>query len=67
MEILRVEDILRELGIDERVVFYGLEDIETRHPIWKVYAFIKQMSPHFVKFLDLPPSKLHGVLTRMVI
>jgi len=67
MEILRVEDILRELGIDERVVFYGLEDIETKHPIWKVYAFIKQMSPHFVKFLDLPPAKLHGVLTRMVI
>jgi KUP system potassium uptake protein len=67
MEILRVEDILRELGIDERVVFYGLEDIETKHPIWKVYAFIKQMSPHFVKFLDLPPLKLHGVLTRMVI
>jgi len=67
MELLRVEDILRELGIDERVVFYGLEDIETKHPIWKIYAFIKQVSPHFVKFLDLPPSKLHGVLTRMVI
>jgi len=67
MEYLRVEDILRENGIDERVIFYGLEDIETRHPIWKLYAFIKQLSPHFVKFLELPPTKLHGVLTRIEI
>lgn len=67
MEYLRVEDILREQGIDERVIFYGLEDIETRHPVWKLYAFIKQLSPHFVKFLELPPTKLHGVLTRIEI
>ncbi|QER42587.1 KUP/HAK/KT family potassium transporter [Thermodesulfobacterium sp. TA1] len=65
MEILKVEDILREQGIDERVIFYGLEDIETQHPIWKIYSFIKQISPHFVKFLNLPPAKLHGVLTRI--
>ncbi|BAU23757.1 potassium transporter Kup [Caldimicrobium thiodismutans] len=67
MEYLRVEDILREHGIDERAIFYGLEDIETRHPIWKLYALIKQLSPHFVKFLDLPATKLHGVLTRIEI
>lgn len=65
MEVLRVEDILREHGIDERAIFYGLEDIETRHPIWKLYAFIKHLSPHFIKFLELPPTKLHGVLTRV--
>ncbi|MGC9018061.1 MAG: KUP/HAK/KT family potassium transporter [Caldimicrobium sp.] len=65
MEYLRVENILREQGIDERVIFYGLEDIETKHPIWKLYALLKQLSPHFVKFIDLPPTKLHGVLTRV--
>lgn len=65
MEPLRIEDILREQGIDERAIFYGLEDIETKHPIWKLYAFIKHLSPHFIKFLELPPTKLHGVLTRV--
>ncbi|HCE80480.1 MAG TPA: potassium transporter Kup [Thermodesulfobacterium commune] len=65
MERLKVEDILKEQGINERVIFYGLEDIETQHPVWKAYAFIKQISPHFVKFLNLPPAKLHGVLTRI--
>jgi KUP system potassium uptake protein len=65
MEILRVEEILRENGIEERVIFYGLEEIQTSSPLWKIYAFIKQISPHFVKFLDLPPTKLHGVLTRL--
>lgn len=65
MERFKVEDILKEHGINERVIFYGLEDIETQHPVWKAYIFIKQISPHFVKFLNLPPAKLHGVLTRI--
>lgn len=65
MEYIKLEDILRENGIDERAIFYGLEDIETRHPIWKLYAFIKRFSPHFIKFLELPSTKLHGVLTRV--
>ncbi len=67
MEYFRVEDILRENGIDERAIFYGIEDIETKHPLWKLYALLKQFSPHFVKFLELPPTKLHGVLTRVEI
>lgn len=67
MEPLKVEDILRELGIDERAVFYGLEEIETVHPLWKLYSLLKQLSPHYVKFLELPATKLHGVVTRVVI
>ncbi|MFN3505215.1 MAG: KUP/HAK/KT family potassium transporter [Caldimicrobium sp.] len=67
MEILKVEDILREQNIDERAIFYGLEDIETKHPLWKLYAMIKQLSPHYIKFLDLPITKLHGVITRVEI
>ncbi|MCS7149631.1 MAG: KUP/HAK/KT family potassium transporter [Caldimicrobium sp.] len=65
MEPLRIEDILREHGIDERAIFYGLETIETRHPVWKLYGLIKHLSPHFIKFLELPTTKLHGVLTRV--
>ncbi|MEN2985992.1 MAG: KUP/HAK/KT family potassium transporter [Thermodesulfovibrionaceae bacterium] len=65
MEYVNVENILREQGINERAIFYGFEDIKTENPIWKLYAFIKQASPHFVKFLELPPTKLHGVITRV--
>ncbi len=65
MEYLNVENILREHNINERVIFYGIEDIKTENPIWKLYAFIKQASPHFVKFLELPSTKLHGVITRL--
>ncbi|PMP95629.1 MAG: potassium transporter Kup [Thermodesulfobacterium geofontis] len=67
MERLNVEDILRENGIEEKVIFYGLEDIEAKNIIWKLYAFIKQISSHYVKFLELPSHKLHGVLTRIEI
>ncbi len=67
MEFLKVEEILREHGIDERAIFYGLEDIETKHPLWKLYALIKQISPHYIKFLELPITKLHGVITRVEI
>lgn len=65
MEVVNVEGILRKYGINERVIFYGLEDITTKNPIWKLYVFIKEISPHFIKFLDLPPTKLHGVVTRI--
>ncbi|MCS7279896.1 MAG: KUP/HAK/KT family potassium transporter [Thermodesulfobacteriaceae bacterium] len=65
MEYINVENILREHGINERAIFYGFEDIKTENPVWKLYAFIKQASPHFVKFLELPSTKLHGVITRL--
>ncbi len=65
MEVIDVEEILREAGIDERVVFYGLEDIDTRNIIWKAFAVIKRLTPTFIKFYKFPPKKLHGVLTKI--
>ncbi|TAN40293.1 MAG: potassium transporter Kup [Nitrospirae bacterium] len=65
MEVIDVEEILREAGIEERVVFYGLEDISTKNVIWKMFAVIKRLTPPFIKFYKFPPRKLHGVLTKV--
>ena len=65
MEMVDVEEILREAGIEERTVFYGLEDIITANPIWKVFHFIKRNTPPFINFYKFPPKKLHGVLTKV--
>jgi len=66
MEIVDVEEILREAGIEERTVFYGLEDIASRNLIWKTFALTKRITPAFINFYQLPQKKLHGVLTKMV-
>jgi KUP system potassium uptake protein len=64
MEIIDVEQILRDNGITEKTIFYGIEDIFTTNPIWKVFSVIKKLSPSFVQFYRLPTDELHGVLTR---
>jgi len=63
MEVLNVEKILSNAGIDAKVIFYGLEEIVTKQVIWKVFALIKRLTPSFVQFYKLPSSKLHGVIT----
>lgn len=65
MEVVDVEELLRESGIEERTVFYGLEDIITSNPFWKVFYFIKRNTPPFINFYKLPSKKLHGVLTKV--
>jgi KUP system potassium uptake protein len=65
MEILDVEDILKEAGIDEKAIFYGFEEIVTRNIIWKLFAILKRVTPSFVQFYKLPSHKLHGVITRV--
>ena len=65
MEVIDVEEILREAGVDEKAIFYGLEDVITRNPLWKIFSVIKKLSPAFVQFYKLPAHKLHGVITRV--
>ena len=65
MEVIDVEEILREAGIEERVVFYGLEDITTKNLFWKIFSLIKRITPTFIRFYNIPPKKLHGVFTKV--
>ncbi|CAM6054157.1 unnamed protein product, partial [Sphagnum tenellum] len=63
MEVLDIEKILHNAGIDATVIFYGLEQIVTKNIVWKVFSLILRISPSFVQFYKLPPYKLHGVVT----
>lgn len=64
-EILDIESLIKEHGIQEKVIFYGVEDIITRNPIWHLFSLIKQVTPNFVQFSKLPPSRLQGIVTRV--
>ncbi len=64
MEVPDLPKIFREAGLQEKVIFYGVEDIVTGNFILKIYSFLKKITPSFVKFYKLPYNKLHGVVTR---
>ena len=65
MEVIDVEELMREAGIEERVVFYGIEDILTGNLVWKAFSLVKKITPTFIKFYKFPPKKLHGVITEV--
>lgn len=65
MEIADISMILKDAEIDEKTIFYGMEDIVTTHFIWRVFAAIKRLSPSMVQFYKLPSDKIHGVVTRV--
>ena len=65
MEIMNLEKIIDKARIDPKVIFYGMEDIETKNILWKFFALIKKLTPSFVQFYKLPVQKLHGVVMRV--
>ena len=65
MEVISVERLMKHAGIDEKTIFYGLEDIATKNVFWKMFSLIKRISPTFIQFHKLPVHKLHGVVTRV--
>jgi KUP system potassium uptake protein len=65
MEIVDIGSILKEADIDEKTIFYGMEDIITTHVVWRIFAAIKRLSPSVVQFYKLPSDKIHGVVTRV--
>jgi KUP system potassium uptake protein len=65
MEIVDIGKILEEAEIDEKTIFYGMEDIITVHLLWRIFAIIKRLTPSVVQFYKLPADKIHGVVTRV--
>jgi KUP system potassium uptake protein len=63
MEVLNVENVLKNAGINAKVIFYGLDEIVTKNIFMRVFSIIKRLSPSFVQFHELPRNKLHGVVT----
>ncbi len=65
MEIVNIETIFSEVGIDEKTIFYGMEEIVPSRLPWRIFSIIKKLTPSIVQFYRLPPEKIHGVLTRI--
>ena len=65
MEVVDIDHIMNEAGIKARVIFYGVEDILTTSPVWRIYAVIKKMAPSFVQFYKMPIHAVHGVISRI--
>ena len=65
MEVPDVEEILREAGISEKTIFYGVEEIIPSNIVWQVFSVMKRLTPNIVQFYKLPANKLHGVVTRV--
>ncbi|MBI5739343.1 MAG: KUP/HAK/KT family potassium transporter [Nitrospirae bacterium] len=65
MEVISAEDVMRQAGIDERAIYYGLEDISAENPVWKLFSLIKRVLPTFIRFYEFPSSKMHGVITKV--
>jgi KUP system potassium uptake protein len=65
MEIVDIDKILKDAEIDEKTIFYGMEDIITTHIIWRIFATLKRLTPSVVQFYQLPSDKIHGVVTRV--
>jgi len=65
MEIADIGHILKEAEIDEKTIFYGMEDIVTVHIVWRIFAILKKLSPSMVQFYKLPSDRIHGVVTRV--
>lgn len=65
MEMFKLEKVLKALDIEERAIFYGVEDIETENFFWHIFSVIKKITPTFVSFYNLPVNKIHGVITQV--
>ncbi len=65
MEHIAIEELLHQHGVQEKVIFYGIEDIATSNLVWKFFSVIKRLTPNFVQFNKLPAAKLQGVVTRV--
>lgn len=65
MEVFKLEGVLKALDIEEKAIFYGVEEIETTNFFWHIFALIKKITPTFVNFYNLPKHKIHGVVTQI--
>jgi KUP system potassium uptake protein len=65
MQMIDLMKIIRDAGIEEKTIFYGMEEIVSRKLVWKIFYAIKRLCPSFVQYHRLPHNKVHGVVTRI--
>ena len=57
MEIVDIGHILKEAEIDEKTIFYGMEDIITTHIVWRIFGAIKRLSPSLCNSTSCPRTR----------
>ncbi len=67
MQKFKIEDILKDLKIKEKVIFYGVEDMQTNNIFWKIFRIMKKITPSFVDYYHLPAHKVRGIITKIVV
>jgi len=58
-----VEKLLLKARINEKTIFYGIENIQTDNFFWYIFVFIKKLTPNIIQFYKFPRNKTHGVVT----
>ena len=59
-ELLDIENILKEHGIYEKIIFYGIEDIVTRNPLWHGLQLYQEEHPQLRSVLQTSPEQVAG-------
>lgn len=67
MEIPDLPALFKKWGFNEKVIFYGVEEISAKRLRMKVFVILKKLSSNWVSFYRFPYNKLHGVVTRVEI
>jgi len=67
MEIPDLPALFKKWGFNEKVIFYGVEEISARRLWMKAFVILKKLSSNWVSFYRFPYNKLHGVVTRIEI
>jgi KUP system potassium uptake protein len=63
--IIDFEAILKDAGIQEISIFYGIEDIIPTDALARAYTILDGLTPTFVQFYNMPADKLHGVIVKV--
>lgn len=67
MEIPDLPSLFKKWGFNEKVIFYGVEEISAKRLRMKIFVILKKLSSNWVSFYRFPYNKLHGVVTRIEI
>jgi len=62
MEVVDVETLLKENGIEEKTIFYGLEDIVSDNVIWRIYSMIKKLTPALCNSINSRLTNFTGTI-----
>jgi KUP system potassium uptake protein len=62
LEVFEMVAILSGAGMEEKTIFYGLDEIVSTNCILKVFALIERLPPSFAQVYKLSAKWIHGVV-----